>query len=93
MRRYKNYTIAAMREGMRTLLHTRTVSRAVEAAGTPQGLADALGVSIEELRRWHEGESEIPTPVFIRLMDIIASGMMPQASQVRFSTDGPGERD
>lgn len=57
-------------------IHIRTIANALEIAGHPATLAEALGVSIAELRCWY-GEVEIPASVFLRLIDIVAYGRVP----------------
>ena len=46
--------------------HTRTLRRAVEALGSPEELAETLGVSPENLAAWLAGDQALPNEVYMR---------------------------
>jgi DNA-binding transcriptional regulator YdaS (Cro superfamily) len=54
--------------------HTRTLRRAVEVAGSPERLAEALGVSPESLAAWLLGEQALPNEVYLRALDVVSHG-------------------
>jgi hypothetical protein len=53
---------------------TRTLARASRAVGGVGRLADHLGVSEELLQEWLEGKQEPPTVIYVRALDLVASG-------------------
>jgi hypothetical protein len=55
--------------------HTRTLSRAVEIAGSMDRLADFLCRPIAELVAWSNGVP-IPTPWFLAMVDIVAENAL-----------------
>jgi DNA-binding transcriptional regulator YdaS (Cro superfamily) len=54
--------------------HTRTLRRAVEVVGSPERLADTLGVSPESLRAWLAGDQALPNEVYLRALDVVSHG-------------------
>jgi hypothetical protein len=62
---------------VRTSIHARTLYLALEVAGSPRALAEAIRVTTEEMRRWLDGDARIPAPVFLALVDIIATRTLP----------------
>jgi hypothetical protein len=59
--------------------HTRTLKRAMEIAGSMQGLAERLGVSVTDLSDWIAGIRRAPTDVYLRALDLVARGRVPGA--------------
>ncbi len=54
-------------------IHTRTLEKAAQVLGGQAELANYLHVRSEELAAWMEGRSELPTPLFITAVDVIAA--------------------
>ena len=54
--------------------HTRTLRRAVEVAGSPERLAEALDVSPESLSAWLLGDQALPNDVYLRALDVVSQG-------------------
>jgi DNA-binding transcriptional regulator YiaG len=54
-------------------IHTRTLEKAAQILGGQAELARHLHVGSEELAAWMEGRSELPTPLFIAAVDVIAA--------------------
>ncbi len=52
----------------------RTLRRAVEAVGGPEGLADALGVSPETVSAWLLGQQALPDDAYLRALDLVSQG-------------------
>jgi hypothetical protein len=61
-------------------VHRRTLARAVEIAGTDEKLARFLRLPLAELQKWARGEAELPTAVFLALVDIVASNSLTPAA-------------
>ncbi len=59
---------------VRTRVQSLALLRALEVAQTPQGIAEAVGITVEQLRKLLDSKAELPTPVFLSLIDIIARG-------------------
>ena len=59
----------------------RTLERALRAMGSVQRLADYLGVSPAQLEDWLAGRGKAPNAVYLRALDLVASG--PFASRDR----------
>ncbi|HEX6295269.1 MAG TPA: hypothetical protein VFZ74_01720 [Burkholderiales bacterium] len=59
--------------------HTRTLKRAMEIAGSMQGLAERLGVTVTDLSDWVAGIRRAPTDVYLRALDLVARGRVPDA--------------
>lgn len=53
---------------------TRTLALALRTIGGGTRLAEYLGVSESLLQEWLEGRSEPPTLVYLRALDLVASG-------------------
>ena len=53
---------------------TRTLTRALRAMGSLQGLAEYLGVPEAELMQWLTGNGRPPTPIYLRALDLVARG-------------------
>jgi hypothetical protein len=54
--------------------HTRTLQRALKIAGSTESLARALNVPPAELAAWMRGLRPLPTDVYLRALDMVASG-------------------
>jgi hypothetical protein len=52
-------------------VYTRVLHRACQIAGGVEQLAARLRVPLATLYRWLDGESEPPTPIFLRAVDIV----------------------
>jgi hypothetical protein len=52
-------------------VYTRVLHRACQIAGGVEELAVRLRVPLAKLHRWLDGESEPPTPVFLKAVDIV----------------------
>jgi hypothetical protein len=50
----------------------RTLSRAVEICGGVAALAKSLGVSVEVLRQWLNGDIVPTTEVYLKALDLVA---------------------
>jgi hypothetical protein len=61
-------------------VHRRTLARAVEIAGSDEKLARFLRLPLADLQKWARGETEPPTPVFLALVDIVASNALTPAA-------------
>lgn len=55
----------------RATLHTRVLHRACQKLGGVEQLARYLKVPAAAVYRWLEGESEPPTSVFLKAVDIV----------------------
>ena len=67
--------------------HARLLLRAVEILGSEQELRLFLSVSPEQLQRWMEGRSMLPTALFLKVADLLAEHNQQFVSQIR------GQRD
>jgi hypothetical protein len=56
---------------------SRTLRRALQAAGSEERLAQALKVSAEDLTAYLSGEKTLPSEVFLRALDIVAGATAP----------------
>ena len=65
---------------------TRTLARALRAVGSLELLAEYLGVTQAELEEWLAGRRTPPTVIYVRALDLVASG--PFAARPRRRTDG-----
>jgi hypothetical protein len=54
-------------------LYVRTLRRAARAAGSPEALAQALGVSVHACERWLLGKSQPPLHIFLAAVDVIVT--------------------
>lgn len=52
-------------------IYTRVLHRACQIAGGVEKLAAQLRVPLPTLYRWLDGESEPPTPIFLKAVDIV----------------------
>jgi hypothetical protein len=52
-------------------VYTRVLHRACQIAGGVEKLAAWLRVPLATLHRWLDGESEPPTPIFLKAVDIV----------------------
>ncbi|HVL36318.1 MAG TPA: hypothetical protein VM489_11670 [Burkholderiales bacterium] len=57
-------------------VYTRSLARAIEIAGGVEPLADFLGCSAGDVRRWTSGESHAPMPIFLAMVDILAANAL-----------------
>ena len=53
---------------------TRTLALALSTIGSLERLAQYLDVSVEQLGKWMEGRGRPPTRVYMRALDLVASG-------------------
>ena len=53
---------------------TRTLALALSTIGSLEGLAQYLGVTGEDIQRWLEGDGRPPIGVYIKALDLVASG-------------------
>lgn len=51
----------------------------MEIAGSMQGLAERLGVTVTDLSDWIAGSRRAPTDVYLRALDLVARGRVPDA--------------
>lgn len=51
--------------------YTRTLRRAIQAAGGEAKLAEQLRTSTEVLRKWLSGELQPPSKVYLAALDIL----------------------
>jgi hypothetical protein len=52
-------------------VYTRVLHRACQMVGGVEHLAARLRVPVPTLYRWLDGESEPPTPIFLKAVDIV----------------------
>lgn len=57
--------------------HSALLQQAARKLGGEASLRFALGVSWLELQHWLHGEAPVPTPVFLRLVDVLSSETPP----------------
>jgi hypothetical protein len=55
----------------RVSVYTRVLHRACQMAGGVEALASRLRVPVPTLYRWLDGESDPPTPIFLKAVDIV----------------------
>jgi hypothetical protein len=55
----------------RVTIYTRVLHRACQIAGGVESLATRLRVPAPTLYRWLDGESDPPTPIFLKAVDIV----------------------
>jgi hypothetical protein len=55
-----------------TNVHARAIQRAAQIVGGVEALRAHLGVSMNDLRRWMDGEARPPDAVFLRVVDLLA---------------------
>lgn len=53
-------------------LQARTLRRALDACGSAVALAKALGVPPADLSAWLNGHVALPTPIYIKALDLVA---------------------
>ena len=53
---------------------TRTLALALSTLGSLERLAQHLGVSQGEIERWMQGEGRPPTRIYMKALDLVASG-------------------
>jgi hypothetical protein len=56
---------------MRRSVYTRTLERAAEMLGGEQALAEYLNVPPRRLDWWLRGDTELPTEIFLQLVDLL----------------------
>jgi DNA-binding transcriptional regulator YdaS (Cro superfamily) len=61
-------------------VYKRTLARAVEIAGDEQRLAQFLGSTPAELRKWASGESNPPMPFFLAMVDVVVANALTPAA-------------
>jgi len=52
--------------------YTRTMRRAIESLGSPERVAQALGVTVSDIEAWAAGHSNPPPSAFLKAIDIVA---------------------
>ncbi len=52
----------------------RTLRRAAEVVGSPEALANALGVSPELVSAWLLGREALPNDSYLRALDLVSQG-------------------
>ncbi len=52
----------------------RTLRRAAEVVGSPEALAEALGVSPEIISAWLLGQEALPSDAYLRALDLVSQG-------------------
>lgn len=52
--------------------HRRTLERALEIVGDKERLAAALGLEVEQLDNYLEGEEPLPNQAFLDALDVVA---------------------
>jgi DNA-binding transcriptional regulator YiaG len=62
---------------------TRTLQRALRAMGSVQRLATYLGVAPAQLEDWLAGRGKAPNAVYLRALDLVASGPFAPRDRVR----------
>jgi hypothetical protein len=65
---------------------TRTLTLALRSIGSLELLAEHLGVPTAEVQDWLAGRRAPPTAVYVRALDVVASG--PFAERARRRSDG-----
>jgi hypothetical protein len=53
------------------------IRRAIEEFGSLVHLAEALGVSREEMEAWRSGAAEMPPDIYQRMLEIVAGRKRP----------------
>lgn len=53
---------------------TRTLALALSTIGSIERLAQYLGVKEEQIAQWMEGRGKPPTRIFMKALDLVASG-------------------
>ena len=53
---------------------TRTLGLALSTLGSLERLAQHLGVPASQIERWMDGEGKPPTRIFMKALDLVASG-------------------
>lgn len=53
---------------------TRTLALALSTIGTLERLAQYLGVKEEQIEQWMEGRGKPPTRIYMKALDLVASG-------------------
>jgi hypothetical protein len=59
-------------------VYTRVLHRACQIVGGVEPLAARLRVPVPTLYRWLDGDSEPPTPVFLKAVDIVMPTWSPE---------------
>jgi hypothetical protein len=54
-------------------VHSETLRRASEIIGDDDKLAEALGVSPQQLAEWKSAQKPVPEEVFLKCVDIVVS--------------------
>jgi hypothetical protein len=71
---------------MRESLHVRVAFRAAQIKGGVTSLAQALGVSLDELQSWMRSEAPVPDGILLQLLDMITDDTL-----VRIASGGGAE--
>jgi DNA-binding transcriptional regulator YiaG len=61
-------------------VYRRTLARAIEVAGSDEKLARFLRLPLADLQKWSRGEADLPSQVFLALVDIVASNSLTPAA-------------
>jgi DNA-binding transcriptional regulator YdaS (Cro superfamily) len=65
---------------MQESVHVKVVFRAAQIKGGAGALAQALGVSLQEVQSWMRGEMPIPERVYLELLDAITEDVLREIS-------------
>ena len=63
--------------------YTRTLRRAIDAAGSEAKLAERLRTSTEVLRKWLSGELQPPSKVYLAALEILTQAVKNQVVKQR----------
>lgn len=58
-------------------VYARVVRRAAEIMGSQDALAAHLGVGTEDVALWIQGDKNVPTSVFLKVVDIVTQNAFP----------------
>jgi hypothetical protein len=53
--------------------YTRTMRRAIQALGSAERVAQALGVTVSDIEAWAAGQGNPPPSAFLKAIDIVAA--------------------
>ena len=61
---------------MRESLHVKVIFHAAQIVGGTSALAEAVGVSVQDIQSWMRSEAPIPEPVYFELLDAITEDVL-----------------
>lgn len=67
----------------------RTLARAIAIAGDGAKLAAFLGLAASDVERWQRSDAQIPSAVFLALVDIVAANRLTEKA-LRTLREGSG---